>query len=83
MIIKNNIRILSFIAMLFCSISLSAQTVIDDFDDEEEDEEEVDSLFVPMEDEIAVTDKEGNEELTRQSVESLYVAYLLRHPRRL
>ena len=49
--------------MLFCSLSLSAQTVIDDFDDEEEDEEEVDSLFVPMEDEIAVTDKEGNEEL--------------------
>lgn len=49
--------------MLFCSLSLSAQTVINDFDDEEEDEEEVDSLFVPMEDEIAVTDKEGNEEL--------------------
>ena len=46
--------------MLFCSVPLSAQTVIDDFDEEEE---EADSLFVPIEDEIAVTDKEGNEEV--------------------
>ena len=60
MTIKNNIRILSFAAMLFCCMPLSAQTVVDDFDDEEE---EVDSVFVPIEDEIAVTDKEGNEEV--------------------
>ena len=46
--------------MLFCNVPLSAQTVIDDFDEEEE---EADSLFVPIEDEIAVTDKEGNEEV--------------------
>ena len=60
MIIRNNIKILSLAAMLFCSIPLSAQTVVDDL---EEEEEETDSLFVPIEDEIAVTDKEGNEEV--------------------
>ena len=56
----NNIRILSFAAMLFCSAPLFSQTVIDDSDEEEE---ETDSLFVPIEDEIAVTDREGNEEV--------------------
>jgi len=56
----NNIKVLSFAAMLLCSVPLSAQTVIDDFDEEEE---ETDSLFVPIEDEIAVTDNEGNEEV--------------------
>ena len=60
MIIMNNIRILSFAAMLFCSAPLFSQTVIDDSDEEEE---ETDSLFVPIEDEIAVTDREGNEEV--------------------
>ena len=60
MIIMNNIKVLSFAAMLLCSVPLSAQTVIDDFDEEEE---ETDSLFVPIEDEIAVTDNEGNEEV--------------------
>ena len=46
--------------MLFCSAPLFSQTVIDDSDEEEE---ETDSLFVPIEDEIAVTDREGNEEV--------------------
>lgn len=48
--------------MLLFSSPLAAQTVLDDpdFDD---DEEEVDSLFVPIEDEISVRDKQGNEEL--------------------
>ena len=56
----NNIKVFSFVAMLFCSVPLSAQTVIDDYDDEEE---ETDSLLVPIEDEISVTDMEGNEEI--------------------
>ena len=56
----NNIKVLSFAAMLLCSVPLSAQTVIDDYDDEEE---ETDSLLVPIEDEISVTDMEGNEEI--------------------
>ncbi|WP_081773204.1 lytic transglycosylase domain-containing protein [Prevotella sp. P6B4] len=60
MMIKNNIKILSFAAMFFTSTSLTAQTVINNPDD---DEVEVDSLFVPIEDEISVLDKEGNEEL--------------------
>jgi membrane-bound lytic murein transglycosylase D len=38
---------------------LSAQTILDTPDDEEE---EVDSLFVPIEDEISVVDKQGNTE---------------------
>ena len=38
----------------------AAQTVFDDPDD---DEEEVDTLFVPIEDEISVLDKQGNPEL--------------------
>lgn len=46
--------------MFFTSTSLTAQTVINTPDD---DEVEVDSLFVPIEDEISVLDKEGNEEL--------------------
>ncbi len=46
--------------MFFTSTSLTAQTVINNPDD---DEVEVDSLFVPIEDEISVLDKEGNEEL--------------------
>ncbi len=46
--------------MFFTSTSLTAQTVINNPDD---DEIEVDSLFVPIEDEISVLDKEGNEEL--------------------
>ncbi|WP_081832148.1 lytic transglycosylase domain-containing protein [Prevotella sp. P6B1] len=58
--IKNNIKLLSFAAMFFTSTSLTAQTVINNPDD---DEIEVDSLFVPIEDEISVLDKEGNEEL--------------------
>ena len=58
--IMNNIKVLSFVAMLLCSVPLSAQTVIDDYDDEEE---ETDSLLVPIEDEISVTDMEGNEEI--------------------
>ena len=37
MIIMNNIKVLSFAAMLLCSVPLSAQTVIDEFDEEEED----------------------------------------------
>lgn len=62
MIKKNNIKIFSFVWMLLFSSPLAAQTVLDDpdFDD---DEEEVDSLFVPIEDEISVRDKQGNEEL--------------------
>ena len=60
MIVKNNIKIFSFAAMLFFSVPLSAQTIVEDYGDEEE----ADSLFVPIEeDEIAVTDKEGNEEV--------------------
>ena len=42
--------------------SLYAQVVIDEPEDEIE-EEEVDELEVPVEDEISVTDEEGNEEL--------------------
>ena len=48
--------------LLFCS-PLAAQTVLDDPDFDDDDEEEVDSLFVPIEDEISVRDKQGNEEL--------------------
>lgn len=63
MIKKNNIKIFSFVWMLlFCS-PLAAQTVLDDPDFDDDDEEEVDSLFVPIEDEISVRDKQGNEEL--------------------
>ena len=40
---------------------VAAQTVIDDPEDDEE--EEVDTLFVPIEDEISVLDKQGNPEL--------------------
>ena len=53
-------------AILFafnCSLFTSpaaAQTVIDP---EEEDEEVVDTLFVPIEDEISVVDKQGITEL--------------------
>ena len=60
MIDKNYIKILSFAALLFCSAPLSAQTILDDPDD---DEEEIDTLFVPIEDEISVIDKQGNAEL--------------------
>ena len=60
MTVKNYIKILSFAALLFCSVPLSAQNILDD---PEDDEEEVDSLFVPIEDEISVRDKQGNEEL--------------------
>lgn len=59
MIDKNYIKILSFAALLISSAPLSAQTILDD---PEEDEEEVDSLFVPIEDEISVIDKQGNTE---------------------
>jgi membrane-bound lytic murein transglycosylase D len=59
MIDKNYIKILSFAALLFSSAPLSAQTILDD---PEDDEEEVDSLFVPIEDEISVVDKQGNTE---------------------
>jgi membrane-bound lytic murein transglycosylase D len=37
--------------------------VLDDPDYDDDEEEEVDSLFVPIEDEISVRDKQGNEEL--------------------
>lgn len=60
MTIKNNIKIFSLAALLFSSVPLAAQTVVNTNDDEEE---EVDSLFVPIEDEISVLDKAGNEEL--------------------
>lgn len=59
MIDKNYIKVLSFVALLFSSAPLSAQTILDD---PEDDEEEVDSLFVPIEDEISVVDKQGNTE---------------------
>ena len=59
MIDKNYIKVLSFAALLFSSAPLSAQTILDD---PEDDEEEVDSLFVPIEDEISVIDKQGNTE---------------------
>ena len=59
MIDKNYIKVLSFVALLFSSAPLSAQTILDD---PEDDEEEVDSLFVPIEDEISVIDKQGNTE---------------------
>ncbi len=49
--------------MLLFSSPLAAQTVLDDPDFDDDDEEEVDSLFVPIEDEISVRDKQGNEEL--------------------
>ena len=62
MIKKNNIKIFSFVWMLLFSSPLAAQTVLDDPDYDDE-EEEVDSLFVPIEDEISVVDKQGNEEL--------------------
>ena len=62
MIVKSYIKILSFAVLLFSSAPLSAQTILDD-PEEEEEEEEVDSLFVPIEDEISVRDKQGNEEL--------------------
>jgi len=45
------------------SSPLAAQTVLDDPDFDDDDEEEIDSLFVPIEDEISVRDKQGNEEL--------------------
>ena len=60
MTIKNNIKIFSLAALLFSSVPLAAPTVVNTNDDEEE---EVDSLFVPIEDEISVLDKAGNEEL--------------------
>ena len=60
---KNNIKIFSFVWMLLFSSPLAAQTVLDDPDFDDDDEEEVDSLFVPIEDEISVRDKQGNEEL--------------------
>ena len=63
MIKKNNIKIFSFVWMLLFSSPLAAQTVLDDPDFDDDDEEEVDSLFVPIEDEISVRDKQGNEEL--------------------
>ena len=49
--------------MLLFSSPLAAQTVLDDPDYDDDEEEEVDSLFVPIEDEISVRDKQGNEEL--------------------
>ena len=49
--------------MLMFSSPLAAQTVLDDPDYDDDEEEEVDSLFVPIEDEISVLDKQGNEEL--------------------
>ncbi len=49
--------------MLMFSSPLAAQTVLDDPDYDDDEEEEVDSLFVPIEDEISVRDKQGNEEL--------------------
>ena len=61
MIKKNNIKIFSFAWMLLFSSPLAAQTVLDEPD--YDDEEEVDSLFIPIEDEISVLDKQGNEEL--------------------
>ena len=63
MIKKNNIKIFSFVWMLLFSSPLAAQTVLDDPDYDDDEEEEVDSLFVPIEDEISVRDKQGNEEL--------------------
>ena len=63
MIKKNNIKIFSFVWMLLFSSPLAAQTVLDDPNFDDDDEEEVDSLFVPIEDEISVRDKQGNEEL--------------------
>ena len=63
MIKKNNIKIFSFVWMLMFSSPLAAQTVLDDPDYDDDEEEEVDSLFVPIEDEISVLDKQGNEEL--------------------
>ena len=49
--------------MLLFSSPLAAQTVLDDPDYDDDEEEEVDSLFVPIEDEISVRDKQGNEEI--------------------
>jgi membrane-bound lytic murein transglycosylase D len=46
--------------MLLFSSPLAAQTVLDDPNFDDDDEEEVDSLFVPIEDEISVRDKQGN-----------------------
>lgn len=63
MIKKNNIKIFSFVWMLLFSSPLAAQTVLNDPDFDDDDEEEIDSLFVPIEDEISVRDKQGNEEL--------------------
>lgn len=60
MTIKNNIKMISLAALLLSSAPLTAQTVVNTYDDEEE---ETDSLFVPIEDEISVLDKAGNEEL--------------------
>ena len=51
---------ISLAALLLSSAPLTAQTVVNTYDDEEE---ETDSLFVPIEDEISVLDKAGNEEL--------------------
>ena len=57
--VKVGFILFTFNFVLFTSPA-AAQTVIDPEDD---DEEEVDTLFVPIEDEISVIDKQGNEEL--------------------
>ena len=54
--LKVGTLLFTFNLSLFTS-PVAAQTVIDD-----DDEEEVDSLFVPIEDEISVVDKQGNTE---------------------
>ena len=57
--LKVGVILFTFNCSLFTSPA-AAQTVIDPDDD---DEEEVDSLFVPLEDEITVVDKQGITEL--------------------
>ena len=57
--LKVGVILFAFNCSLFTPVA--AQTIIDP--EEEDDEEEVDSLFVPIEDEISVIDKQGNTEL--------------------
>ena len=56
---------LPFCLFTFMPLSMNAQVVIDEIDieSEEEDEEEEETTDVRIEDEIAVTDKDGNEEV--------------------
>ena len=56
---------LPFCLFTFMPLSLNAQVVLDEIDieSEEEDEEDEETTEVRIEDEIAVTDKDGNEEV--------------------